>query len=336
MARRFKIPGDVVNRATADLPDDQRSSIRWLHAHAADNDLNLAEVGKLIRYDESTMHRVFNGKYEGNMANICREITAFKELYEERAKGRKLDFTETRLTRRIWKLCAAALEYQRICYIFGETQTGKTTALIHYRNSHNHGETIYVRMPTGGHMVHFLEAMAVALRMSPQQREKELRRRIIEAIDDRMLLIVDEAHQCLSGTGESGRALRPLEFIREIHDLTGCGVVICGTNVFRDEMDRGKHAGILKQCKRRRLIALQLSPTPTNEDLATFAAAYGLKPAEGEYLKLQTEVIREEALGMWLTLLRMGAKLAVKQNKTMTWDHVVRAHEGLRALEKAD
>lgn len=330
--RKFRIAGDVVNKASAELPDDQRSAIRWLHAHASELDLSLADVGKLIRYDESVVHKVFHGRYEGNLANVVKEIVAGRALYEERHKGKQLSFIETALARRVWQVCSASLEYQRIGFIFGDTQIGKSIALIKFRDDHNHGSTIYVSMPTGGSLTLFLAALAKALRISPQQKEKELIRRIFEAFDDRMLLIVDEAHQCLYSKGET-RGARTIEFIRELFDARKCGVVICGTNVFRDEMDTGRFAGILKQAKRRRLVALQLPSIPTGTDLNLFAAAYALAPADGEALALQSEVIRDEGLGFWLTLLRMAAKVCATKKSRMTWAGVIRAHAGLKELE---
>jgi DNA transposition AAA+ family ATPase len=330
-SRRFRIPGDVVNRATADLPDDQRSLIRWLHAYAAENDLSLDELSKSVRYDASTLHRVFHGKYEGNLKKVCDEIASFKSLAEERAHGKKLDFIETALARRIWRVCAAALEFQRIAVIIGDSQTGKTIALERYAAEHNHGSTIYVRCPTSGNFALFLRKLARALRISENLNKNELIMRITSAFDDRMLLIVDEVHQCCFGRSDS--AIRTIEFIREIHDQSRCGVVLCGTKVFDDEMETGKFSKILNQTKRRRLCKLMLPDQPTRDDLNTFAAAYGLPPASGDHLKLQSEVIKLEALGMWLTVLRMAAKLASKRGQKMTWEHVAQAHAGLRSLE---
>ena len=36
---------------------------------------------------------------------------------------------------------------------------------------------------------------------------------------------------------------------------------------------------------------------------------------------------------MWLTMLRMAAKIAVKRKEKMTWNHVELAEAGLRELE---
>lgn len=329
-ARRFRIPGDEVNRATADLPDEQRSAIRWFHAHAAENDLSLNDLGQLVRLSGTTMSLVFRGKYEAKLDGVVSAILDYKRLLEKRQTGRKLAFIPNALTQRIWAACEAALEFQRMVCIWGDSQIGKSVALLAYRDAHNHGQTIYVRMPTPCSMTHFLAELAEALRISPQQKEKELRRRILSAFDDRMLLIVDECHQAMFNRR---RGNHPLEFIRELHDRRGCGVVLCGTNVFRDEMERGYLADIMRQTKRRRLCALQLPDRPTRGDLNTFAQAYGLPPATGEARKLEYDMIQEEALGMWLTLLRMGAKIANQRGQKFDWPHVLAAHAGLRELE---
>jgi DNA transposition AAA+ family ATPase len=333
-SRKFRIQGDVVFKATADLPDEQRALIRWLHAYAAEHDLHPKEVAKLIRYDETTVWRVLTGKYEGSLDNVCRQIAEAKHLIEERAQSAKVPYIQTALARRIETAVTAALEYQRIVFIIGESQTGKTTVLRHYQKEHNHGTTTYVRMPTGGALCNFLEVLADALKISPQNPEKVLRRRIIAMFDDRMLLVVDECHQCLLGGGTGVRSIKTLEFIRELHEISGCGVVLCGTKIFDEEIERGRLAGVLLQCKRRRLATLRLPDRPTAKDLDTFAAAYGLAPAAGEALRIQTDVIQDEALGMWLTLLRMGAKVAAKRKQKLTWQHVVDAHAGWKALER--
>jgi DNA transposition AAA+ family ATPase len=330
--RKFRIPGDIVNRATASLPDDQRSAIRWMHNHCAELDLDLDQAAEKIRYDKSNLWRVFHGKYEGNLTKVVKEITEYRRLYEIRNQGAKLAYIETALSKKIARVCDAALEFQRIAFIIGDSQIGKTTALEQYTKDHNHGSTVMIRMPTGGTITHFLFNLATALRISPTQSEKHLTTRIMAAFDDRMLLIVDEAHQsCYAKSERAGT--RSIEFIRELHDTRKCGVVISATRVFDHEMEQGRFSSILTQIKRRRVCKLMLPDSPTAADLNTFAAAYGLPPATGEYLDLQTQTIRSEALGMWLTLLRMAAKLSARKNQPITWEYVQKAHNGLKSLE---
>ncbi len=330
---RSKIPGDVVNHATAELPDTQRSAIRRLHAFYIENDLGIDETARLINYTGAVVSQLFRGKYEGSLENIVKEIETFFDLQDRRDKGRKLAFIKTKLTNRIWEVCAASLEFQKISFVFGDMQIGKTEALKAYAAAHNHGSTIYVSVPTGGALLNFLTRLAEILRIPTNMSITKLRERIIKAFDDRMLLIVDEAHRCIRDSGNSTMPIQTIEFIRELFDEKQCGVVICATNVFRDAMETGSVAKILRQTKRRRLCALQLPNVPTQQDLNLFAAAYHLAPSDGAARELEKRMVEDEALGMWLTILRMAAKLAAERNQKMTWGHVLSAHAGLRELE---
>lgn len=334
---KFKIPGDVVNKATQDLPDEQRSIIRQFHAHYMDNDIGLEETAKLLNMSGATVSLVFRGKYEGNLANVVAQMKKFLELHQERNKIQKLPFIKTKLSQSIFSVCHQARAFQRIAFIFGDTQIGKTTALEEYERQNNHGSTIYVSMPTGGSACYFMAELARKLRISPQQRMFELRRRIIEAFDSRMLLIVDEAHQCVDvDTKKMSMAQKfSLEFIREIFDRAHCGLVICATNLFRDAMTLRESPAfrIMQQTRRRRLCTLQLQDRPTRDDLNIFSKEYGLSPSTGDARDLETKMVDDEALGMWLTLLRMAAKIAKERRQTMEWRHVHLAYAGLKAME---
>jgi DNA transposition AAA+ family ATPase len=328
-----RIPGDTVNKASADLPDNQRSAIRRFHAYYAEHNLSLAEAANLIRISDSSLSLLFRGKYPAKPDGIVSEIESFFELAEKRTAGRKMEFIPTRLTRRIWSVCETALEFQRIAFIFSESQIGKTEALEAYARAHNHGSTIYIAVPTGGSIAHFTAKLAEKLRIGYRGNSADLRRRIIEAFDDRMLLIVDEAHRCISQTFRVESKIQTIDFIREIFDERKCGVVICATKAFQEAMERGALEKILKQTKRRRLCALNLPDVPTREDLNSFAAAYGLQESKGPARDLENKIVADEALGMWLTILRMASKLAAQRKQKMSWDHVIAAHAGLQDLE---
>ena len=331
----ISIPGDTVNRATADLPDRQRSAIRWLHSHALEQGWTMQETANKIKKAENTLYQIFTGRHQAGKNAVVQEIERLRKTVMARAGANPLDFIETALTKRIFQVCENCMVYQRIAFIFGDSQIGKTTALEEYRTQNNHGSTILVRMPAGGRMGDFLRALAAELRISHRLSTQELKIRIKQAFDDRMVLIIDEAHQAMRVNQRSGRSysVEPYEFTREIHDERRCGVVISATNVFRDEIHTGSQAGVLAQLSRRRLCALQLPNQPTADDLRTFAAAYGLEPAEGEAAEIQKTVITEQALGVWLMLLRMTAARCHRKNQEMTWDQVIRSHDNLAKLE---
>lgn len=349
-SRKLSIPGDKVNKATADLPDEQRSLVRWMHAYYDEHDFTLDELAaKLIQpngnaYSRDSLYQLLTGRRTEagvGVEKMCAAIKVFKRELErteriatERGTIKRIGCVATSLAKKIWSLCHAALIYQKIIFIWSDSQVGKTFALEKYAADHNHGETIYVRVPEGGALSSFLEELAVALRMSPQQKLGELRRRVIGAFDNRMLLVVDEIHNCFL-TGDGLAHLRVGEFIREIHDRKQCGVIICGTNIGEKEIFRGKHAALTKQLRRRSLgTGLQLPAISTLKDLAMIALAYELAPATGEALKLQTEINAHDGLGVWMTHLQAASRMASKRSQKLSWEHVIKANAALIALSE--
>jgi hypothetical protein len=116
-------------------------------------------------------------------------------------------------------------------------------------------------------------------------------------------------------------------------NYTRCGVVICATKAFQEALERGAFERFLRQIKRRRLCATPLPDVPSREDLNTFAAAHGLPPSTNQARELEKSMVESEALGMWLTLLRMAAKIASQRKQKLEWAHVLTAYAGLQELE---
>lgn len=336
--RRFTIPGDTVNRATADLEDEERTAIRWLHAYAWENDFALKEIAGLLRkrngdpYNEHSIYSVFTGRHDADKGNFVRAILDFKEVLEKRKAIRRIPFVDTTLAQKVFKFCQVCFDYQKIGFLFGESQIGKSVTLKKYRDDHNHGETIYVSMPTGGYFGKFVNELAKTLRIATELSTTAKMQRIFTSFDDRMLLIVDEVHQSFI-TKEGNTRVLTLEFIREIHDKCGCGIVLCGTQVFEHAMQEGRHAKLLKQLSNRALPEpLRLPAKPLKSDLDKINAKYDLDAPTGAALELQNNVIKERGLGAWFTYLQAGSKVAADRKKPIRWEHVLAADAAFRAF----
>ena len=335
-----RIPAYKVFEKTAELPEEQRLAIRWLHAHYYDSGKGLQEIGALIGYDGGNVSKVFGGKYEGDLAAFTKSIERYRRLTEERGLLNRAPYIETDLYRDIEECCQAALTYQKMILLYGESQVGKTAALKHYAEKHNHGETIFVEMPVGGSLSHFLAVLSAKLRMSNQTRGDVQAVNIMRCLGPRNLLIVDECSRAMQSKSYGGNTLKTMDFLRALMDNTGCGLVLCGTNVFRDQMADRALAKFLNQFNRRCLIRRQLPDEPTNTDLNAFASHYGLAPASGDALLLQAAIVSEHGLGVWLTVLTAAARKAHKDgtkpganSARMTWEHVVKANAFLRRME---
>jgi hypothetical protein len=350
VGRRDRQPADVVARNLAHLPEYQRTPLCWFHAHGHSNDLSTAEMGAVIGYDKAVISKLFASEmtYTGNLDNVCDAINEARERIEleEKSAGRRLPFIECNLSKHIWKLCDMARSYQRVVFMHGDSQIGKSVTLKE-KAKREKGSCFYWEMPVGGSIHNFLGNAADAFGFSARRNKSELRRRVINmgrrpAKGEPMLFLIDQMHRCFSDKHGnllktlSKAQLDTLDFIIEMFDDANCGIVLSGTEVFREGMSALTSAGFFKQLKRRGLneAGFPLPDLPSSSDLNTFAKAYGLKPASGEALALQTQIIAQSGLGVWITRLSMAARRAAKTKDPITWQHVVDADDFLAAAAK--
>jgi DNA transposition AAA+ family ATPase len=329
-----RIPGPKVVEATADLPPDQRQQILWLHTFYWEQQIGLDDCAKKIGYDGGTLSKVFRGVYEGNLAQVVDAIVKFRALLNDRASINKVSFIRTQLFGILEESCNALRTYQKMGFVYGESQVGKTKCLKEYAamEQYNHGRTVYIEMPVGGSLSSFMAELARKVKVGAQQKSGDLRSSIKNAFTDDMVLIVDEASRAAVGGKQTSKTL---DFIRAIYDHAQCGVLLCGTNIFREQMANDAMEPFLRQLHRRVLFRRQLPDRPTRADLNAIAAHYGLSPASEEAYQLQKETIMRHGLGVWLTTLTAAARAASKRNNEMTWTHVIKAHAFLKKLEQS-
>lgn len=243
-----------------------------------------------------------------------------------------LPFIETALSQRIWRTISSARKYNRFAFVFGESQIGKTAAIEAY--AARFADTVLVRMPTSPTLASFSRALSEKLGAPGYYSRAERTAYIIRNLTRDHVLVVDEAHQAISTEKRvTKNHAKIFEFIREIHDTTRCGVCLVATNILREAITHGQIAGILQQTVRRSTFALRCPDEPLAEDLARFSAAYGLEPAADDAFALQSSLVSERGLGMWLTLLRMAATVAAKKKRALLWSDVSDAVQTLRRLE---
>jgi DNA transposition AAA+ family ATPase len=355
---RWPIATDIVNKATATLPEYEREQFRWLQRYALGADAIPTEiVVRLTRPDGSpyswdSVYQTLTGKRAAEGANtrpMADAISRFRKMVKEVESRSATAFIETPQTRRLFRIFKRALDKHRLAIVVGDSQIGKTTAAVEFQRLNNHGTTHLLRMPTQGSLGNTLAEFATRLGIRSRIGGTDLRRRIMESFDEKNLLIVDEAHQGLLGrTSESGAI--SLEFIREIHDRRGCGLVLMGTAVLRQGLAQNL---VLSQSRKRRApgMTINLPSEVPKPDLECFAAAFGLEPApdrdmriqfeaDGEShsfsanpLKIQTEIVRRDGLGYWVRLLEDAQDLARETNARMSWGRVLAAYCQAQANE---
>lgn len=334
---RLSIPGDQVQQALdrliaeKEIDETGRADIWWLFSYAMDNAWNLDDVGKAIDKDSSTAYRLFLGRYGARYDNLLEAVARFRKLSVARGQRKSLAFVETSTWGKIDKVCRHALVGQLPAFIFGSSQIGKTTCLMEYTRRNNHGQTRYIRMPAAPGFHDALGAVARACYVTSRLSSRDIRERVIGAVNDRMLLIIDEMHQPLiSGRGQTG--VQIIEWLRELYDRTNCGMVFCGTRVFRDELETGQFAKILDQFRRRGIIQLGLPDTPPAADVSKIAKAFGLGAPEGVASEIVSTMLKRSGLGQYVKFLQSASNLASNQKKAMSWDHFVQSYDLVQQL----
>lgn len=332
--------GDTVKRAVRQLvtlgkiDDDAADQIVWFYGYGRDNGWSLRGYADALDKTTSTVHRLFSASYGASYDNIIDDIRKYRRFATERAKKHDIGFVETSTWRKIDEVCRAALYDSMPAFIFGESQTGKTTALKEFARRNNHGTTKYVRMPSAPTLGYFIEIVAMACHIAVRSHgAARLRERIFAAVDNRTLVIVDEVHQALI-TRRDASAIAILEFLRELYDRTECGIVLCGTAVFRNELESGRHSLIFDQFRRRGMIKLVLPATPGKADINKIAKAFGLPPPEADILAAIRHMLKISGLGMYVRYLQAAHKLADANKTTLTWDHFTQVWDSLRKLEE--
>lgn len=336
--QRMAIPGDQVQTALkrlieqGEIDEAGKSEIFWLYSYAMDNNWNLDDVGKAIDKDSTTVYRMFLGRYGARYDGLIKAVAAYHKIAKSRAQRKKDIFVETTTWAKIDQVCRHAFIGQLPAFIYGSSQIGKSFCLEEYARRNNHGQTRYVRLPAACGLVQAQREIGNAVYIKGRCSSGDLRDRIIDSINDNMLLIIDEMHQALPPLTRKGVGIRVIEWLREIYDRKRCGIIFCGTKMFRDEIENGKDCLVLEQFRRRSIISLTLPDVAPKADVIKIARAYSLPPPEGAAEEIVSRMIKNSGLGQYVEFLKSATNLAANQNKQLSWDHFVQSFDIIQSL----
>lgn len=325
--------GAMVADATRDYPEEHRDLVRWLFACMKDRNWDRKALAEKSGISTTVLSRIFTDKYRDaktdervDLTNVCGKIARFKELLIERERNQRLPFIETSVWQRIDGVCREALVDQCFAFVYGESQIGKTASLLEHRRRNNHGCTSYLKIEPSGGVPAFRRALAAALNIGYKSSWAELRPLLAKCLDPGKLVIVDETHEAFASSSPK-TAPQIFALMRQIQEDTGCGFVLCGTNVWRDQLERGVWAQQLKQLRKRGIWELQLEDKPTKEDLNLIAAHYELGAPTKDAAKIIDWVARTWGLGKFCKFLARGARRANSKKEKFAWHHFVKVVE---------
>lgn len=333
---------DDVRQNIAQYPEDASNALVAAFLWCIDPRHPLAkpDFARRVGASDNLLYKLYTGKYrspEGEQLfpadELIKAIQHFLTLEKERFDSGETQFVVTPTAKKIFNACELARESQSIVFLWGPSHIGKSWALEHHTASNNHGRTAYSRLEAASGLGGMVRRIATDLGISDNSSTAALIGRIKNGLTPETLLILDECH-LLAYTYRKGSFHNCMEVIRELHDKSKAGIVLCFTLL--DDV-RAASQKELQQLWRRGVHKVPLPVMPTKADLAAILQHSGLHfPSASDRVTVNGatdkpyDVLRQlaktEGLKAITERLRYGRKLANKTGDKLEWRHVIDAH----------
>ena len=307
----------------------------WLYSYMQENNVSWGAIAKELDISQTTIHRVMHGKYGAELTNVLATIRAFKAKQDHKAAQTRIGFIETKVWGAISELLTNVLTTSGAGLIYGPSQAGKTECITEFCRRHGTDTAKVIRIPSNCHFSYLLDQLAEPLNVNLRSPLNEKRRKIIKAIDPSMILIFDECHQFFTTCSEQV-AIRNMEYIREIHDVCKCGIVLCATDVLKKEISEGKHKKILEQFKFRAPYELKLPQKPLKRDVAKIIAYFELPKPTAQSKEAVDSIVDSYGIGLLIKHLIAASALASNKKDSINWDYFDSVYETLSALSAGE
>ena len=326
--------------ARGQVTEEDGEEVVWLYNYAQEFHLKEADLAaKMGAYDKNTIYQVFRGTYgvQGNgkyssWANFIKAVRDFKSVEIEEMKKKRIGIIETEVKKTVFTACQAALNDGMPAFIYGASQIGKTTALMEFQRLNNHGRTVYLRMGSGWTRPRLVRELAARFGNGVKATKCwALEDAIFGSLTRYNLLIIDEFHLAMeTATDASAKAI--MEFIREIYDRTGCGLVMSATKVGLTGIESGKNMLLFDQLRRRGVVRVILPDVPPVRDINTIARSFDLPLPAGEILQHIKTLIKTRGLGVFIKYLQKSYAVSRKAKEELSWDSFRKVANGYLAL----
>jgi DNA transposition AAA+ family ATPase len=327
--------GDFEGVMAANYDAKTADVLRFWFFTARENGWNLTRLAKTTGVSYTTLYRLFRGEYSADAGNAAEKLIRARETFEDSADNP--DFIDTSLAKRLFTILDKTRALRNVSIVWGKMGIGKSVCIGEYARR-NPDRTSVVRFPAGATFVHFVQEVGRAVGVAKMQSAPQMRERITHILGmGQRLLIVDELHQAFLTT-RTDCAVRCCEYLREVSDVSQCGMVLVGTELLEESIFRGPHKKALSQLVDRGTVSLSLPPLPTQQDIRQFLQAYGLDfpdaAKDPEAHAILTDIIKSAGLRKLTLHLRDGQAHANKRQETYQWPHFSAAFKGIQALTK--
>jgi DNA transposition AAA+ family ATPase len=317
--------------------DDHSSEVlRFWFFTAKKHGWNLKKLANVTGLSTTVIYRLFRGEYPADPSSAVATLDAAR--LNLAAGAESPDFIETNLSSRMFAIFDKTRAMHNVSILWGRMGIGKTAIADEYVRRQPIGRTYLVRFPAGTTFGQFLQTIARTLGVARLGQTAATRERIIQLLAmGQRLLIVDELHQAFLTT-RTDTAIKCCEFLREVHDLSGCGLVLIGTELMQEQMFKGPHKEALAQLVDRGTVPVPLPAKATSKDIQKFLKAYGLDfpnpTTDPEATEILNDILRSAGLRKLTLHLRDGKAFSNKRDEPYAWHHFTAAFQAIQALSK--
>jgi len=329
---------EQLENTVARYSEEAADTLRFWFLTARDRNWSLAKLASETGVSSSTLTRVLRGIYGASIDNIIEILRRAQANFVESVANP--DFIDTSLARRMFAIFEKSRALSNVSIMWGKMGIGKSTIITEYHRI-NQSQTVVVRFPAGATFAMFVRYIAKACGIGTTGRNKsqlEARQTIIRVLaQGKRLLIVDELHQAFL-TCSPDTAVRCCEYLREIADVSGCGMTVVGTKDLWEAFTGGPYKEALAQLLDRGTVQAALPDKATKGDIKSFLGHYGLPvPANDDpsgAAAIIGDIVTTNGLRKLTMHLRDGAAYANRLKETFTLSHFVEAYDAIQSLGK--
>ena len=254
-------------------PLADQEMFEWLWGYLS---VNLRRQVKLLERELGVpyldIYNAFTGRPTDRYSEILRRAAELK-----RDELAHLRIVQTPVTAGIMETLDYARDYSCGTAVVGPTGRGKTYTARYWQALNNHGRTRYVRMSSSASRSSLIYALCDAAGTGFRgYKNSELEQRIFSSLSRRNVLIIDEAgHLIPTGSGKASA----LELVRDIQDITGCGVCLIFTDVYLEQIKLGPNRRYFEQFVSRLEKTYRIPEQPEKNEVAAVVKSYTEKPS---------------------------------------------------------
>lgn len=224
------------------LTEKQLKLIEWTFIHCSQSlGRSRSRLADELGFDVTNVWKIFMGRYEGSMDNVCAAMEAMQKRCRETVR---LGFVRTPVTERIYQAIDYAHTMGEIVVVRGDTGRGKSLTGGLYHSEHNHGSTFFVELEERTTYARAVRSIAIAMGANRDGTSRTYRAYIERRLGRNKTLIIDEA-------GHLYNPKRPdpasFDFLRNVQDKRHCGLVLIFTLPYWYSIVNGPMAGYFEQ-----------------------------------------------------------------------------------------